>query len=248
MSDTRTGASTIRLLDFTAATLEENLALDEALLLAAEAGEVGEVLRFWEWPAYAVILGAGGSVGIDVNEEACRADDVPIQRRPSGGGSVLLGPGCLVFSAVLSYARAPELADVTASYRRILGRVRDALRPVVIAEPVGISDLAVGGLKVSGNSQQRKSRHVLHHGTLLYAFDLPRIACYLHPPEREPSYRAGRAHLEFVTNLPADRDVLKSLLIAEFRAEPGDMNETVAGRVPTLIAERYSRAEWVWRR
>ena len=37
--------------DITLSTLNENLALDEALLLEAEAGRSGEVLRVWEWPS-----------------------------------------------------------------------------------------------------------------------------------------------------------------------------------------------------
>lgn len=234
--------------DRTRPTLDENLALDEALVLAAEAGEAGEWLRFWEWPASAVVLGAGGSVAIDVNEPACAADGVPVHRRSSGGGTVLLGPGCLLFSLVLGYDRAKELADVTASYRWILGRVREGLRPVALVEQLGISDLAVGGWKVSGNAQQRKARHVLHHGTLLYAFDLSRVGRYLNPPEREPGYRAGRGHEAFVTNLPATADALKHGLAAAFAATPGDVDAGVLGRVPGLIEARYGRADWVRRR
>lgn len=237
----------VTLLDHTAATLDENLAVDEALLLAAEVGESGEVLRFWEWPRYAVVLGAGGSVAIDVNEAACRIDGVPIHRRPSGGGTVLLGPGCLVFSLVLNYSRAEQLRDVTASYRWILGRVAQALKAVADAQPVGVSDLAMSGRKVSGNSQQRKARHVLHHGTLLYAFDATRLERYLNAPEREPAYRAGRPHGDFVTNLPADADRLKGLLAAEFATQAGEVAAAVLNRVPALMAARYSRADWVHR-
>ncbi|MBO0699803.1 MAG: lipoate--protein ligase family protein [Zavarzinella sp.] len=238
----------IALLDGTLPTLDENLALDEALLLAAEAGQGGEAVRFWEWPSPAVVLGAGGSVAIDVNEAACRADGVPIHRRASGGGTVLLGRGCLLFSLVLSYDRAAELRDVNASYRWILGRVRDALRPIAPLDVAGISDLAVGGLKVSGNAQQRKARHVLHHGSLLYAFDLPSVARYLKPPERQPAYRAGRDHGAFVTNLPIDARTLKRFLAAAFGAEAGDLTAAVLERIPDLIAERYGRADWVRRR
>ena len=61
-------------LDLTLETLAENLALDEALLWHAEAGTGGEVLRLWEWPGYAVVLGAGCRLAGDVDEEACRAD------------------------------------------------------------------------------------------------------------------------------------------------------------------------------
>ena len=46
-------------LDLTLPTIGENLALDEALLLQAEAGG-GEALRSWEWEQTCVVLGAGG--------------------------------------------------------------------------------------------------------------------------------------------------------------------------------------------
>src|SRR5438309_11265473 len=91
-------------LDLTLPTLAENLALDEALLLDAETGGP-EVLRLWQWPRHAVVLGAGGKLADDVYEDACRADGVPILRRSSGGGSVLLGSGCLLFSLVLRLDR-----------------------------------------------------------------------------------------------------------------------------------------------
>jgi lipoate-protein ligase A len=187
-------------------------------------------------------------VAIDVNESACAADGVPLHRRASGGGTVLLGRGCLLFSLVLSYARAAELRDVTASYRWILGKVRDALAPVARLEAVGISDLAMNGRKVSGNAQQRKAGHVLHHGSLLYAFDVESIDRYLNAPERAPAYRAGRGHVEFVTNLPADAGALRRLLTQAFGAEQGNVGALVIEQVPRLIEERYGRADWVRRR
>src|SRR5262249_30602427 len=117
-------------LQLTLPTPEENLALDEALLLAAEAGAGGEVLRLWEWPRPAVVLGAGGRLAEDVEEAPCRADGVPVLRRSSGGGTVLLGPGCLLFSLVLAFDRSPALGEIPTSYVYILDRVLEALRDV----------------------------------------------------------------------------------------------------------------------
>src|ERR1700681_1273723 len=111
-------------LDRTLPTLAENLALDEALLLAAGAGGP-EVLRVWEWPACAVVLGAGGRIADDVDEERCRIDHVPLARRASGGGTVLLGHGCLLYSVVLAYARDPALTQISSSYQYVLGRIAD---------------------------------------------------------------------------------------------------------------------------
>src|SRR5947208_7957505 len=77
-------------LDLTLSEVAADVALDEALLLDAEAGRAGEVLRLWERPAPAVVLGSGCKLHEDVDVAACEADGVPLVRRSSGGGTVLL--------------------------------------------------------------------------------------------------------------------------------------------------------------
>jgi lipoate-protein ligase A len=237
----------MRLLDVTLPTAAENLALDEALLLASE--EIhGEVLRFWELPTLAVVVGAGGSVPIDVNEMACEADGVPILRRASGGGTVLLGPGCLCFSLVLATGSVPGLNEIPASNRYVLGRVLRALRGLVPeAKLEGTSDLAVNGVKFSGNAQQRKRRYFLHHGTLLCGCDLRLVAKYLNAPERQPEYRRNRSHTEFVMNIPATTAEVKRLLTEEWRPVREDV-ELPMGAVRQLVEEKYGRYEWNRRR
>jgi lipoate-protein ligase A len=237
----------MQFLDLTLPSLEENLAFDEALLLQAEEGG-GEWLRVWEWPAFAVVLGAAGRLSEDVNEAACLADGVPILRRASGGGTVVLGCGCLLFSLVLNIQRAAELTEILPSYQYILGRIRDALAVFQAdLQVAGPSDLAVGGRKVSGNSQQRKRHHLLHHGTLLYDFELAKVARYLHIPRRQPGYRAGRRHGEFLVNLSARAGELRNSLRSCWQAR----QETQAWpdeAVKRLVAEKYSRLEWIRRR
>jgi lipoate-protein ligase A len=238
----------MRLLDLTLPDAAADLALDEALLLAAEGGDAGEVLRLWERPTPAVVLGSGGSVGIDVNVPACEADGVPILRRASGGGTVVLGPGCLCFTLVLAVDREPGLDQIRASNRYVLGRVLHALAPVVAASVAGTSDLATAdGLKFSGNAQQRKRRFFLHHGTLLCGFDLALIPKYLNAPEREPEYRQNRPHAAFVTNLPTTAADARRLLAAGWGAgdEYGPVPHDAARR---LVAGKYSRDDWNRRR
>lgn len=238
----------MQLLDLTLPAPAENLALDEALLLAAEDGTAGEVLRLWECPTYAVVVGSGGSIIHDVNEAACREDGVPVLRRASGGGTVVIGPGCLCFAVVLNYDHAAELREIGPSARYVLRRVADALRPVVPAATVeGISDLTAGGLKFCGNAQQRKRRHFLHHGTLLCGFDLDRVSRYLNPPERQPDYRRQRPHAEFVANLPADVATVRRLLLDGWQPT-GDYGPVPLERVRELVAEKYGNDEWVRRR
>jgi lipoate-protein ligase A len=238
----------MQVLDLTLPAAAENLALDEALLLEAEAGRGGEALRLWEWPRPAVVLGAGCVLADDVDEAACRADGVPVLRRASGGGTVLLGPGCLCYSLVLAYDRGPALREITPSYVYILGRVSDALAGLLSGiEQAGTSDLMEGGLKFSGNAQQRKRDHLLHHGTLLYDFDLSLFGRYLRMPARQPEYRGRREHAAFVRNLPAEAGELKRRVRAAWAA-----NEEMAGwpreAVRQLADDKYTREDWIRRR
>jgi lipoate-protein ligase A len=229
--------------EVTLPSLAENLALDEALLLAAEAGNGGEVLRLWEWARPAVVLGAGGKIGDDVHIDACDRDGVLLARRSSGGGTVLLGPGCLLYTVVLRYDRAAELRDIRKSYHWILARFTGALPGVLVA---GSSDLAVGDRKIGGSAQQRKREHLLHHGALLYDYDISSIARYLKEPPRQPEYRGRRPHDEFVTNLPIGAAELRSRLGAAWHAESSDRAPPTT-EVARLVNEKFGRPEWVSR-
>jgi lipoate-protein ligase A len=235
-------------LDLTLPTIAENLALDEALLLEAEAGRGGEVLRFWEWPTPAVILGAGCRLADDVDAAACQVDGVPILRRSSGGGTVLLGSGCLLYSIMLAYERSLLLREVRSSYCYILGQLRDALADLLPGVScAGTSDLAAGGLKFSGNAQQRKRDHLLHHGTLLFDLDVKSVGRYLRHPARQPDYRAGRDHATFLRNLPCAAHELRRRLGRAWEAS-GTNEAWPADTVRQLVAEKYGREEWNRRR
>jgi lipoate-protein ligase A len=238
----------MRYLDLTLPALEADLALDEALLLEAEAGGGCEILRVWEWPTPAVVLGAGCRLATDVNEAACGADGVPILRRSSGGGTVLLGRGCFLFSLILSYERSPLLGEIRSSYCWILGRMRDALADLLPDTAcAGTSDLAAAGLKFSGNAQQRKRNHLLHHGTILYDFHIDLMARYLRLPTRQPEYRAGRQHEQFVRNLGCSADELRRRLVQAWEADTSTV-EWPREPVERLIAEKYGNAAWIRRR
>jgi lipoate-protein ligase A len=237
----------MRYLDLTLSTPAENLALDEALLLEAEAGQGGEVLRVWEWPSPAVVLGAACRLAEDVNVDACRADGVPILRRSSGGGTVLLGAGCLCYSLVLAYERSPSLREIPSSYAFILDRIRAALLDLLPGiEQAGTSDLAAGGRKFSGNAQQRKLHHLLHHGTLLHGFDVDLVGRYLRMPVRQPDYREGRDHGEFLLDLSMDGLQLRQRLRDGWQAGE-DLAAWPRDVVATLTEERYTRMEWIER-
>jgi lipoate-protein ligase A len=204
------------------------------------------VLRVWERPALAVVLGSGCKLHDDVDVSACERDGVPIVRRSSGGGTVLLGRGCLCYSLVLAFARAGPLTEIRPSFDWIMRRVIGALNLIGV-EQAGISDLAVEGRKFSGNAQQRKRNHLLHHGTILYSMDLPAVGRYLRMPQRQPEYRGQRDHEAFVRNVESSRERVVTGLRAAWEAHE-QRTTTPDDEVRRLAREKYGTADWTRRR
>ena len=193
--------------EFDALCAGRESALDEALLDEAEAaGQGHEVLRLWEPEQTLVVVGRSSQVAQEVDLAACRRDGVAVLRRASGGAAIVSGGGCLMYAVVLSHQSHPELRSIDAAHRHVLGNLAGRLgRFAAGIARRGVSDLAIGERKFSGNSLRIKRTHLLYHGTLLYDFPLEAIGRYLIEPPRQPEYRHRRPHASFVTNLPAAR-------------------------------------------
>jgi lipoate---protein ligase len=232
-------------LELTLSSAAENLALDEALLEEAEAAQSpDETLRLWEPRAPMVVVGRSSRIDVEVHVDACRELGIPVLRRPSGGASIVAGPGCLMVSLVLSYRLRPYLRVLSAAHQFILDTMLAALAPLTPGvRRCGTSDLALGDLKFSGNSARSRREHLLYHGTLLYDFPLDLIDRCLAMPPRMPDYRDGRPHERFVTNLPLTAATIRQALLAAWEVRQ-DRAEWPRQRTAGLVAEKYSRAEW----
>lgn len=234
----------LRLLDLTLPTPAENLAADEALLEDCTA-RGDSALRFWESATTFVVVGYANAVAREVDTAACEADGVPVLRRCSGGGTVVLGPGCLNYTLVLPLAANAVLGTVSGANTFILRRIAAALA-APLGEPIerlGDTDLVWRGRKFSGNAQRRQRTHLLFHGTFLLDFDLARVARYLPMPSRIPAYRETRPHGEFLTRLPLLPETVKGALAKAWQAEASPMPWPEEG-TSRLVRERYSQGEW----
>ena len=194
----------------------EQLALDEALLLESDAAG-GEFLRVWSFAAPVVVIGRASRVDDEVDRDVCGAQGIKLFRRCSGGASVVGGPGCLMYSVVLSLRSRPELQKIDAAHQFVMDRLLAAVqRQLPTAEKRGVCDLALGNRKFSGNSLRISRRAVLYHGTLLHDADLGRIDRCLRVAPRQPEYRGGRGHRDFLTNASLDVVRVTADLVACF--------------------------------
>jgi lipoate-protein ligase A len=242
--------ASMRFLDLTLPGIVENLALDEALLIEADACGGAPILRIWEPETLAVVLGASSRWREDVRVEACRADGVAIARRSSGGGTVVVGPGTLNVTVVLPEDAAPGLGAVDTAHAFVLGRLAESLRargPAV--EVLGLGDLTIDRRKFSGSAQRRLRTHFLVHATILYRFPLELVTRYTPMPRRQPAYRAGRAHDDFLTNLDLPRaDLVEAVRAAWLDPEHPDAFAAVPEAIlRQLVTTKYSNPAWIER-
>ncbi len=236
----------MQLIECPCETPEEFIALDEALLLKAERGEIGETLRFWESRDLFAAVGRACRVEENCLRSFCAEDGVKIIRRISGGGTVLQGPGCYNYSIILAYGRDARYKNVNSSYRAVLTGISERLKKKgVRAEVLPLSDLAVDSIKISGNAQARKRSFFLHHGTFLLGFDTGKVSRYLKHPPVEPEYRLGRPHDEFIGNIPVSPEDIREIIKEMFA--PRVMRKPDAGELAemkTLVDSKYSVDKW----
>jgi lipoate-protein ligase A len=223
-----------------------NLAVDEALLEAAECESGGEVLRIWEFAAPTVVIGRGSRLAAEVDADACAAAEIPVLRRTTGGLAIVAGPGCLMYSLVLDLRQRPALRTIDAAHRFVMESLLTALQPMIDGlQWQGTCDLTWQDRKFSGNSLRLARHHLLYHGTLLYGLDLPSVSRYLLPPPRAPEYRAAREHQAFIVNLPLLRRQLVAALEQAFPTQGVPAPPLPAATA--LAEQRYRDPAWTAR-
>ena len=150
-----------------------------------------------------VVLGRGSRPDREIDAEACLADGVVISRRRGGGCAVVLDPGNVIVSAVLP---AEGIGNNTRHFQTITRWLCAALERLGVPDVSrrGISDLALARRKIGGSCIFRTRGLLYYSTTLLVTPDLALMDRYLPHPPREPDYRAGRPHRQFVSPLHPD--------------------------------------------
>ena len=110
-------------------------------------------------------------------------------------------------------------------------------------------DLTLGLRKFSGSAQRRLRRHFLVHATILYQFDLEAIVRYTGQPRRQPTYREGRSHEDFLVNLNLSRGRLVGAIRSAW-LPPGPPR--VHAQIPEevvreLVRTKFAARDWIER-
>jgi len=172
--------------------------LPDAVLIDAEA--TTNDFMVWQPAETVIVLGQSNQAGTAVHTDLAMQDGIPVYKRHTGGQTVILTPGTLVISVRLI---SEKLENPQIYFRLVNHLIIEALSKSGVANLVekGISDIAIGDKKILGSSIYRKKSMVFYHAVLNIAESPEFIGRYLKHPVREPDYRVGRKHEDFVTSV-----------------------------------------------
>lgn len=172
--------------------------LPDAKLFEGENPKSGFMV--WTPESACIVLGQSNNPQDSLEEMLVLEDGITVTKRPSGGETVILTPKMLIISVLIL---TEKLDNPHQYFKKVNGCIIRALEAAGIKSlgQKGISDITIGNRKILGSSIYRKKERLLYHAVLNIAESPEFIAHYLKHPRKEPDYRQGRDHKEFVTSL-----------------------------------------------
>ena len=176
---------------------------EDEFILQAVARDGQTRIRVYRPERTSVVLGRGSDPDVELDAGACRADGIPVLRRRGGGCAVVIDLGNVIVSVAMA---APGLNHTRQRFDHLSDWLVRRLRGLGYHGLYrdGTFDVALADRKVGGACMYRSWNLMLFSATLLVSPGLKAIDRYVKHPPREPAYRRGRAHRDFLGGLPVD--------------------------------------------
>jgi lipoate-protein ligase A len=238
------------------------LAADEYLMRAHENPDrlTSPALRLYTYHSHCALVGRFQDVAQEIDIEFCRAAGIPISRRPTGGGAILMGDDQLGMALVTS-TKNPGIPDHPREIFELFSRgICRGLESLGIhAAMRGKNDLVVNHRKIAGLGLCRGEKGAfLFHASLLVDID---TALMLRVLKIAPEKLAGKPRAGIENNLTTIRRELgKRIAVAEVRKVIRQGFEAAMGvsfeetpfsieereQIAVFEKEKFANHEWVF--
>lgn len=173
-----------------------------------------------------IVLGLSGKVPELVNVERVKQDNIPMVRRYTGGGTVIVDKDT-IFTALIMNANDAKTQPYPREimnwsdkyvYQRVFG---DIITERGIQFALREHDYVLNDVKCGGNAQTITKDRWTHHTSFLWDFSVNNMN-YLALPKKRPQYRGDRDHKEFLTKLNkyiGSIDIFYSQIITSLNSE-----------------------------
>ena len=249
-----------------------NMAVDETLAEAVDAGRSAPVLRLYRWSPPSLSLGF--SQPFEVADAAfCAARGVGVVRRPTGGRAVLHHLE-LTYAVVAPLGKVPFTHDLQAAYHAICRALVAGLASLGVAAEVSgrpggdlvkptqaipcfigpaAGEVVAGGRKLVGSAMRRVGDSILQHGSILEGWDGALQAGCLRLTD-DSGLRPAVVTLADLLGAPPSPAALSGAIAGGFAATfgvvltPSSLAPEERSRASLLERERYGHERFTVRR
>jgi lipoate-protein ligase A len=240
-------------------TASAGLATDEVLANRTGAGTSQHTLRLYTYQPCALV-GRFQIIENELNLDYCAQHKIPVNRRPTGGGAIIMGEDQLGVALAI-----PGKADET--YAHVRERMTQFSQGIISGlSTLGIhvefrrkNDLEVNGKKIAGlGLHKTDTGGLLFHASLLVGLDVPYMLNVLKIPfekitDKEisaVSERTTTVRLESNTSLTIDE--VRNIIFNGYRdafqlnIRKGDFTKSELNEVHQLEKDKYMNNDWIF--
>ena len=235
----------------------EGLAVDEALAIGLGRGWGPPALHLYTFRP-AVILGRYQDLAASVDECGCRNLGFEVNRRHTGGGTVIMGPDQVAVGFALPFPHPALGGTVASAFESMASMTISAVRTLgVSASFRPKNDIEVEGRKLAGLSASVEEPGVFFfHMSLLLDFSVETMVELLriYPEKRDKAvccFQRRMGTLRSESGNPVTFDQAAAALISAFEQglgvelRPGELTESERREVEQLRTERYESEAWI---
>ncbi|MEW6007389.1 MAG: lipoate--protein ligase family protein [bacterium] len=227
----------------------ENIALDRMLLGKRQKDEIPNSLRFLQF--FPCVLIGYHQTTQEARREFCKARNIEINRRITGGGAIYFDEKCLGYEIIA------KRSDLGKGFDKITERLCNcvvySLRKLnVNARFRPRNDIEVEGRKIGGSGGVFEGEYFLFQGTLLLGVDLETMFSALQVPIEKLSDKELASARERVTSLsevlkkPISISLLKDILKKGVEECLGvKFKEAKLPKISAKAIKRFSSKEWI---
>lgn len=236
------------------------LAADDALAQRVGLGQSHSTLRLYTYRSHCALVGRFQNVENEVRVEYCRANGIRINRRPTGGGAIIMGADQLGVALTIPGRKEDDYSHA----RELMGRFSAGL--VHGLNQLGVeasfrrkNDIEVNSKKLVGLGVYRAtSGGLLFHASLLVDLDIALMLQVLNTPfekisDKEIDSIAGRIttvrrELENGIALDEVRRVIADGFVSAFDVNlvPSDFTSKEREQIEELEIAKYQFEAWVY--
>jgi len=239
------------------------LATDELLLTGSTGtGAPPATLRLYWYRSHCALVGRFQNLAAEVDLAACRSLGVSVNRRPTGGGAILMGDAQLGVALLTTVREAGGRTDVGELCGWFSRGLVEGLRELgVEAEFHPRNDILVRGRKIAGTGLCADGHGgLLFHASVLADLDIPLMLRVLRIPVQKIADKPiaaiedrtttvtrelGRPHLARDLR-PTVRRVWAETLGVTLDSRP--LSDEERNGIARLLAEKYSTPAWLFER